>query len=231
MRRLREKSISLYPSSTYSKRVGRKTQPSLPSHKFFNVSLSLSTRLWNTLITHIYFLNSEISKNCVGYAKPSLCYSTFPICQDPVKAQKAAISMELFHRLSVNNGDALNNEQEDELDEFSKSQLPSYAEMRPRRYSQEYVPKDNNRRIIGQTYGNARPGYKDDSHNRLRRICREECEMLENELCRREYAIAKRHPQIGQQVPLLECSDLPEHDPDCLSLGIPTVIYVNESKS
>lgn len=43
----------------------------------------------------------------------------------------------------------------------------------------------------------------------LRRICRNDCELLENELCQKEYAIAKRHPTIGQKLPLEECDDLP----------------------
>ncbi|XP_052860057.1 tyrosine-protein kinase transmembrane receptor Ror [Anopheles cruzii] len=43
----------------------------------------------------------------------------------------------------------------------------------------------------------------------LRRICRNDCELLENELCQQEYAIAKRHPTIGQKLPLEECDDLP----------------------
>lgn len=55
--------------------------------------------------------------------------------------------------------------------------------------------------------------------------------MLENDLCRREYAIAKRHSVI-RQLPLPECSDLPEeHTPeaaDCMSLGI-APIDVQES--
>lgn len=54
----------------------------------------------------------------------------------------------------------------------------------------------------------------------LRRICRNECELLENELCQKEYAIAKRHPAIGQVLPLEDCHNLPEDTKDCSSLGI-----------
>lgn len=58
-----------------------------------------------------------------------------------------------------------------------------------------------------------------DSEN-LRRICRNECELLENELCQKEYAIAKRHPTIGQKLPLEDCHDLPVAADDCSTLGI-----------
>ncbi|XP_055382066.1 tyrosine-protein kinase transmembrane receptor Ror isoform X2 [Condylostylus longicornis] len=53
----------------------------------------------------------------------------------------------------------------------------------------------------------------------LKRICRDECELLENELCQKEYAIAKRHPTIGQKLPLEDCYRLP-NDIDCSSFGI-----------
>lgn len=57
--------------------------------------------------------------------------------------------------------------------------------------------------------------------------------MLENDLCKKEYAIAKRHPLIGHQVPLVDCSDLPMEDSpearDCLSLGISSGNNVQES--
>ncbi|XP_037051223.1 tyrosine-protein kinase transmembrane receptor Ror [Bradysia coprophila] len=65
------------------------------------------------------------------------------------------------------------------------------------------------------------------SSENLRRICREDCELLENELCQKEYAIAKRHPTIGQKLPLEDCYNLPEGG-DCSKLGI--VIDVDESE-
>lgn len=58
-----------------------------------------------------------------------------------------------------------------------------------------------------------------------RRICREECELLEHDLCRQEYALAKRHHLIGQQLPIPECSELPPLGSDtartCISLDLP----------
>ncbi|XP_059622475.1 tyrosine-protein kinase transmembrane receptor Ror [Phlebotomus argentipes] len=62
----------------------------------------------------------------------------------------------------------------------------------------------------------------------LRRICRDECELLEHELCQKEYAIAKRHPAIGKLLQLEECSDLPD-DSDCMSLGIAVDVVPEET--
>lgn len=53
----------------------------------------------------------------------------------------------------------------------------------------------------------------------LRRVCREDCIIIENELCQKEYAIAKRHPLIGQKLTLEDCNDLPD-SPDCLEIEI-----------
>lgn len=66
------------------------------------------------------------------------------------------------------------------------------------------------------------------SSENLKRICRKECELLENELCQKEYAIAKRHPAIGGMLPLEDCHDLPLED-DCSTLGI--AIDVDETES
>lgn len=62
----------------------------------------------------------------------------------------------------------------------------------------------------------------------LKRICRGECELLENELCQKEYAIAKRHPAIGQILPLEDCFNLPEGNVECSSLGIAIDVDENE---
>jgi len=93
--------------------------------------------------------------------------------------------------------------------------------------------KSSNKKIINQSYGDMRASSRNEINRKLRRICREECEMLENELCRKEYAIAKRHPLIGHQVPLVECSDLPLEGTtearDCLTLGLSVANNVQES--
>lgn len=58
------------------------------------------------------------------------------------------------------------------------------------------------------------------------KICREDCELLENVLCGMEFALAKSHNLIGQQLPLPECEELPTpHTEDsigCLRIGIQT---------
>jgi len=68
-----------------------------------------------------------------------------------------------------------------------------------------------------------------------RRLCREECELLEHDLCRQEYALAKRHPLIGQQLPIPECAELPplgsKESVTCISLGLPEIASMVEDHS
>ncbi|CAG9853530.1 unnamed protein product [Phyllotreta striolata] len=60
--------------------------------------------------------------------------------------------------------------------------------------------------------------------NSLRRICRDECLLLENELCSKEYSIAKRHLVISQIMELELCEQLPSEtdisSKHCLMLGV-----------
>ncbi|XP_070382527.1 tyrosine-protein kinase transmembrane receptor Ror-like isoform X2 [Dermacentor albipictus] len=69
------------------------------------------------------------------------------------------------------------------------------------------------------------PGGLPDRPPEPRSVCRDECELLEQSLCRMEYSIAKRHPLIGQQNILPVCEDLPPigspEAQSCLRLGVP----------
>ncbi|XP_072393003.1 tyrosine-protein kinase transmembrane receptor Ror-like isoform X2 [Diabrotica undecimpunctata] len=60
--------------------------------------------------------------------------------------------------------------------------------------------------------------------NALRRICKDECILLENELCSKEYSIAKRHLVISQIMELEVCEQLPSENDisskHCLTLGV-----------
>lgn len=67
-------------------------------------------------------------------------------------------------------------------------------------------------------------------------MCRDECELLEEKICRMEYSIAKRHPVIGKANILPDCKKLPERESregaKCLALGIPLpqIIQLDEGK-
>ncbi|KAJ8954467.1 hypothetical protein NQ314_007073 [Rhamnusium bicolor] len=70
--------------------------------------------------------------------------------------------------------------------------------------------------------------------NSLRRICRDECILLENELCSKEYSIAKRHLVIGQIMELEVCEQLPlereASSKHCLTLGVGDLTLNREEK-
>nr|XP_042903811.1 inactive tyrosine-protein kinase transmembrane receptor ROR1 isoform X1 [Parasteatoda tepidariorum] len=64
-----------------------------------------------------------------------------------------------------------------------------------------------------------------------RQVCRDECEVLESNICRMEYSIAKRHPLLGQQKILPVCEELPpvgsKESETCMRLGIPSAVIVD----
>ncbi|XP_033220235.1 tyrosine-protein kinase transmembrane receptor Ror isoform X2 [Belonocnema kinseyi] len=181
--------------------------------------------------------SNELSSNCEGYARPSLCYSVFPICRalpSHESPKNAEVSNQILYLLNPNqkeSGDK--SEEEVNIDELAR---PHRFIQKSSNFGTVYeFQNDEGGGLLKQrtiTYNISRISIKNKMNKRLRRICREECEMLENELCRKEYAIAKRHPQIGQQVPLVDCADLPlnstEEAADCLSLGISTEINVQK---
>jgi hypothetical protein len=66
----------------------------------------------------------------------------------------------------------------------------------------------------------------------IKQICRDECEMLEEAVCRQEYAIAKKTPVLMDLVAL--CEQLPsagsKESENCLRLGVPNVVQVVRGK-
>ncbi|XP_013187837.1 tyrosine-protein kinase transmembrane receptor Ror [Amyelois transitella] len=165
---------------------------------------SLEDKLGKALRVTQY--SNDISSNCEGYALPSLCYSTFPICRDPI------VTNDNFYKEAKQILELLSSSDDEPKIEFDN--LP-----------QGIVPLPNSR--LSKNVTIEMLNYRHNS-TVLRRVCKQDCEILENELCQTEYAIAKRHPHIGQQLDLEECHNLPENDPDCLKIGIGAVMVSDD---
>ncbi|XP_030383320.1 tyrosine-protein kinase transmembrane receptor Ror [Scaptodrosophila lebanonensis] len=151
--------------------------------------------------------SKDMNSNCRVYALPSLCFSSLPICRTPERTNLlffANVATKTQHvNFSTNRA---------RKKRFSKTSSKN-AKIFLKRKS--VVSYDNN--VFGTDISSQYPPTRESEN--LKRICREECELLENELCQKEYAIAKRHPVIGKKLPLEECQSLPHHK-DCSSLGI-----------
>ena len=68
-----------------------------------------------------------------------------------------------------------------------------------------------------------------------RDLCKDECEILENDLCKTEYIIARSNPLILKRLKLPNCDELAAYDSpaaaNCLRIGIPMAEPINKSKS
>lgn len=68
-----------------------------------------------------------------------------------------------------------------------------------------------------------------------RDLCKDECEILENDLCKTEYIIARSNPIILKRLKLPNCEDLAASDSpeaaNCLRIGIPMAEPINKSKT
>lgn len=68
-----------------------------------------------------------------------------------------------------------------------------------------------------------------------RDLCKDECEILENDLCKTEYIIARSNPHILKRLKLPNCEELAASDSleaaNCLRIGIPMPEPINKSKN
>ncbi|KAM8875944.1 inactive tyrosine-protein kinase transmembrane receptor ROR1 isoform 2-T2 [Spinachia spinachia] len=66
-----------------------------------------------------------------------------------------------------------------------------------------------------------------------RDLCKDECEILENDLCKTEYIIARSNPLILKRLKLPNCEDLAAFDSpeatNCLRIGIPMAEPINKN--
>ncbi|XP_075901573.1 inactive tyrosine-protein kinase transmembrane receptor ROR1 isoform X3 [Nelusetta ayraudi] len=66
-----------------------------------------------------------------------------------------------------------------------------------------------------------------------RDLCKDECEILENDLCKTEYIIARSNPLILKRLKLPNCEDLAASDSpeaaNCLRIGIPMAEPINKN--
>lgn len=67
-----------------------------------------------------------------------------------------------------------------------------------------------------------------------RDLCKDECEILENDLCKTEYIIARSNPIILKRLKLPNCEDLAASDSpeaaNCMRIGIPMGESINKSE-
>ncbi|XP_055840262.1 tyrosine-protein kinase transmembrane receptor Ror [Episyrphus balteatus] len=166
--------------------------------------------------------SKDMNQNCRIYALPSLCYSTLPICRTPERTNLLYFSNRATHK-ERNKSSKKNHHQI-----HNESSIGNHIIDRRRKRFLEKNTKERKlflKRKSTIAYDDIFTGEISSQYpptresENLRRICRDECELLENELCQKEYAIAKRHPTIGQKLPLEECQSLP-HASDCSSFGI-----------
>lgn len=173
--------------------------------------------------------SNDISSNCEGYALPSLCFSTFPICRNPEETNQ--LFLERVRNGLVSTDVSESKSRDIQFINLPKNGLPSHLDTNlndePVRFIRgiEFPSVMQGNGVVVLDQKRLDTGLNSTF---LRRVCKRDCQILEDELCQKEYAIAKRHPHIGQQLALEECTDLPDNDPDCLKVGIELMVIASD---
>lgn len=164
-----------------------------------------------------------MNQHCSNYALPSLCYSVLPICRTP------EVTNAKFRKLNKKQDKDMNRKKRKNNKLRTTTTSTTTTTVLPEIDADFLLlPHELHEfESLSQLAATVEPVSR--STENLRRICRTECELLENELCQKEYAIAKRHPTIGQKLSLETCHDLPLMSSDCLTLGIAIDAHPNET--
>lgn len=202
--------------------------------------------------------SKDMNAICSNFAVPSLCITVLPICRTPEETnhyyflnKNKARPVDRF--ITKKSKKSNQKKTKSKIQTSSKApapfttDLPPTSKTEPKEIefsgnSNSYYEPDNyhfatehplnklrRRRNVDIDFLSIKNAYPPTKHSEnLRRICRSDCELLENEICQKEYAIAKRHPTIGQILPLEDCNEVPDDD-DCLRMGINVDISPSET--
>lgn len=157
--------------------------------------------------------------HCSNYALPSLCFSVLPVCRTP------DVTNSNFRRALKERENNMKRRKRKNKGKTTTSAPSSTTTVATADYLYDLTIEPM-AQVQGKDSQALNPTRNTEN---LRRICRTECELMENELCQKEYAIAKRHPTIGQKLNLETCTDLPMAGGDCLTLGITIDARPNET--
>lgn len=183
-----------------------------------------------------------MNPNCRVYALPSLCYSILPTCRMPEITNYMYATLKVYHdslafAKSNNERSRKNFEKKNARKKNSNkttnspitTTTPLTITSNSNRFKRNtpifrhyYLLNSSIEKLSYLPYPPSR------ATENVRRICRNECELLEHELCQKEYAIAKRHPTIGHKLQLEDCENLPD-DSDCMPLGIEIDVHPDET--
>lgn len=205
-----------------------------------------------TLAYGVISQSADMNPMCGRYALPSLCLSVLPICRTPEETNHFYfLNKSKLQKTNVSKKSKKNNKEKKARNKTPSTTTTTtttespvhieysgdtnsyyYPDDKAHLYtdSPNYLNSRKKRHGLDVDILSVRNSYPPTRNTEnLRRICRYDCELLENELCQKEYAIAKRHPTIGQRLPLEDCADVPDDDDDCLKMGININIVPDET--
>lgn len=180
----------------------------------------------------------DMNPNCRGYALPSLCFSVLPLCNTPeLTNHQYFAKIALYKANMANQAMQTSGKRGPKKEKKHRKGNKNSRPTEPQDIYDTIATVERDKRALGNKhfrnfvqemdeltdymYSSQSTTYESPTRNteNLQRLCKKDCELLELELCSMEYAIAKRHPTIGQKLPLEDCDELREGS-TCSHTGI-----------